>query len=350
MNKDYYEILGVSRDASETEIKKAFRKLALEHHPDRNQEDPNAETKFKEVSEAYNVLSDVEKKQMYDRFGTCDPGPAFESRQGPRSGFGAFEDILRGFGFGNSSRFRGFHEDSYNKPRGQPQRPTPEVQITARITFEESIKGVSKHIAFDYKNNCNDCEGTGGEPSSGRVSCPDCGGSGKANSTHGYVTIQLTCSKCSGRGWASRNSCKICKGSGKISSKHSIDLKIPAGIFNENTLRVRGKKNNVTTLVRILVEPSDDFIRDGNNIYSELDITMPEALLGCSKKVGLVRKEYVVNIPECIQPGTKLRIKGEGATDVRGKNLGDHYIIVNVKLPKELTDDQKELIKKFNQD
>jgi molecular chaperone DnaJ len=343
MNKNYYEILGVSRDAGDKDVKKAYRRLALKYHPDRNPDDPDAETKFKEVSEAYNVLSDPDKKQSYDRFGSYDPhlqSGGFNHK----GGFGGFEDILREFGFGGGARFRGFRDD----PRGRQKRArTPEIQITTEVSFEDSIKGVNKNIKFEYKDGCTDCDGTGRDSSSGHASCSDCNGTGKMNTMHGYVTIQLTCSTCSGNGWTSRSSCGKCNGHGNIAKNHSIDLRIPGGVSNGNVLRVRSKNNNVTTLIKVMVKPSDKFTREGNDIYSEINITLTEALLGCKKDIELIRKKYVINIPECIQPGTKLRVRKEGATDVSGSNIGDHYIRVNIELPKELTDDQKALIKDF---
>ena len=343
MNKNYYEILGISKDATDKDIKKAYRQLALKYHPDRNPDNPDAGNKFKEVSEAYSILSDPEKKKTYDRFGVYDPN--MQNKNYSRGGgFGGFEDIFRDFGFGIGGGFAGFAGSS----RGGRRTRTPEIQITTKISFEDSIKGVSKNIKFEYKDNCKDCDGTGGDISQGHLSCSDCNGTGKLNTMHGYVTIQLTCSACSGRGWSTKRSCATCNGEGKVAATHSIDLKIPGGVSSGNILRVRSKKASVITLVKVLVDESDKFVRSGNDIFSELNISLTEALLGCQREVDLVRKSYVVNIPKCIQPGSKLRIKGEGTTEVGGSRVGDHYIRVNLKMPKELTAEQEELIKEFN--
>jgi molecular chaperone DnaJ len=225
-----------------------------------------------------------------------------------------------------------------------------EVGIGVKISFKEAIGGVSKKISFNYKHDCFDCDGTGRDFSSEHEKCSDCKGQGKIGSQQGYVTIFLTCKTCMGRGWSSKRLCGFCNGDRKFVKEQSIDLKVPAGISNGNRLRVVNKKDRLIILVKIIILPSDKFIRDGNNIYSELDISLTEALLGCSKTVELVRKEYNLNIPECIQPGTKMRIKKQGTTDVQGFNLGDHYVKVNVKLPKKLNNQQKKLVEKLGKE
>jgi molecular chaperone DnaJ len=348
MKTDYYKILGVSEEAEEKEIKKAYRKLALKYHPDKNPDDPSAEAKFKEASEAYNVLSDSEKRQMYDMYG------ADRTRNAPPEGssfygFAGFEDVFGDFGFG-SSRFREAYNDVGTRQSARNQKRVDEIQVSLNITFEDSIKGVSKNISFNYKANCKDCNGDGQDFSSEMIICPHCKGSGKMKSTHGYVSVFLTCTACQGHGNVSKKSCSACNGARKVDKNQSIDVKIPAGIISGNTLRVRSKKDNLVTLIKVIVNPSDIFTRNKNDIYSELDISFKEALLGCSKSVQLVRKKYNINIPECIQPGTKLRIKNEGSTDVRGSSLGNHYVRVNVKFPEKLTDNQKKLIKEFEDD
>ena len=345
MKVNHYETLGVSREASEKEIKKAYRKLALKYHPDKNPDNPEAETKFKEVSEAYNILSNAEKKQVYDRYGSEEY--RFESDD--LRGFRGFDDIFGSFGFENS-RFRGFYEDAKNREEPRQQIRMEEVRISINITFKEAIEGTNKKISFNYKQNCHPCRGSGRDSSSEYIRCLNCDGKGKIASRQGYVSIFLTCKVCVGSGWASKNPCITCNGLGKINKNQSIDVKVPAGISNGNMLRVVNKKDNLIILTKILIEPAKEFIRIGNDIHSELNISLAEALLGCSKSVKLVRKEYNINIPECIQPGTKMRIKKEGATDVRGLGLGDHYIKVNVKFPNKLTDEQKILIKKLNEE
>jgi molecular chaperone DnaJ len=341
MKEDYYKILGISRDATEKEIKKAYRKLALEYHPDKNPDNPEAESKFKEASEAYNVLSDQSKKQMYDRYGSEAP----QGRHGPQ-GFGGFEDVFRGFGFGQSG-FREFYNDMGQRGRSQ-QNVVNEVQVGLNITFEESIKGTNKKISFNYKANCGKCNGNGQDFSSETIVCPTCRGTGKMKTAQGYVTVFLTCHTCRGHGQTSKEPCNSCSGVGKTNENQSIDVKVPAGIFSGNMLRVINKKDNLITMIKVFVQPSDVFERNGNDIYSEVEVALSDALLGCSKTIQLVRKKYKVVIPECIQPGTKLRIKGEGATDVNGRSLGSHYVKVKVKLPEKLTDEQKALIKKFD--
>lgn len=348
MKTDYYKILGVSEAAEEKEIKKAYRKLALKYHPDKNPDDPNAETKFKEVSEAYNILSDSEKRQMYDMYG--DDGIGNAPNEGSVfHGFAGFEDVFRDFGLG-SSRFREAYDDVDARQNAWHQNRVDEIRVSLNITFEDSIKGVNKNVSFNYKANCKDCNGGGQGFSSEMIICPSCKGSGKIESTHGYVSVFLTCRACQGHGNVSKKSCSVCNGARKVDKNQSIDVRIPAGIVSGNTLRVRSKKDNLVTLIKVIVNPSDIFTRNKNDIYSELEISLKEALLGCSKSVQLVRRKYNINIPECIQPGTKLRIKNEGSTDVRGSILGNHYVKVSVKLPEKLTDNQKKLIKEFEND
>jgi molecular chaperone DnaJ len=344
MKEDHYKTLGISKEASEKEIKKAYRKLALKYHPDKNPDDPEAETKFKEASEAYNILSNSEKKQVYDRYGSKERSFASDDLHG----FRGFEDVF-GNGFGNS-RFRSFYEDIKSRNESQQQIRMDEVQVSINITFEEAIKGTNKKISFNYKQNCHPCKGSGRDSSSEYAKCSNCDGKGKVETKQGYVSVFLTCRPCVGSGWAARNPCATCGGCGKADKDQIIDVKVPAGICNGNILRIINKKDNLIILTKIFIKPTDRFMRVGNDIHSELDISLTEALLGCTKSVQLIRKEYNINIPECIQPGTKMRVKKEGTTDVRGSNLGDHYIKINVKFPKGLTEKQKKMVKELKND
>jgi len=332
MAKDYYEILGVSKTDDIKKIKKAYKKLAIKYHPDKNPDDSDAEEKFKEASEAYSVLSDEGKRRDYDNRGTFRPfRPGGFSRAS--TGFRGFDDILREFsGYGGP-----------RQPSGQTQ--ISEVQVSASISFKESILGTNKKISFSYQCVCYECKGSGLDASSEYIRCQTCGSSGKIKSEQGPISVYLTCHKCRGRGWSSSRPCKTCNGPGRITNKQVVDAKIPAGICNGNILRIIKSENNLIILIKIIVEASKGFVRYGNDIHSELDITLTEALLGCSKSVELIRRKTNIKIPECIQPGTKIKVKSEGATEVNGPRKGDHYVKVNVRFPKRLTERQKKLFK-----
>ena len=328
----HYKTLGIPSSASLTEIKKAYKVLALKFHPDRNNGDPKSEKKFREIAEAYSALSDSAKRK--------------EGR-GPTEGYEApFEHYNRKGRHSNSS-FRSFWETIKAAPKI--------VNTSINISFKESIDGVEKKIKYSFENICADCdpglERYSGGPSDARVleNCSQCYGSGKMKRHQGLVTIFLTCHNCSGAGKVKAGTCNACNNLRKVSVEMKTTLKIPAGIISGNVLRLTSENENIVTMVKVFVVSSDEFERNGNDIYSNLQVSLAEALLGCSKEVTLVRKKCNINIPECIQTGTKIRVKGAGACDPGGKVFGDHYIKVEIKMPKKLTESQKNIIRQLNE-
>ena len=316
----HYKTLGIPSSASLAEIKKAYKVLALRFHPDRNNGDPKSEEKFREVAEAYSILSASVKRK--------------EAR-GPTEGY---EAPFRRY------NYKGEHGNSSFKSFWETIRAAPKVVNTSiNISFKESIDGSEKKIKYSFENTCVDCN-----PGLGRhkrstfdredlENCPNCLGSGKIKRQQGPVAIFLTCSNCRGAGKIRAGNCKSCSNSRKVLVDMNTTLKIPAGIISGNILRLTSECGGVVTMVKVHVISSGEFQRKGNDIYSNLEIPLTEALLGSSKEVQLVRRKYNINIPECIQTGTKIRIKGQGACDVDGEVFGDHYIRIEIKMPKQLT-------------
>jgi len=327
----HYKTLGVSPSASLEEIKKAYKALALKFHPDRNNGDPKSEEKFREIAEAYSALSDYTKRK---------------DAQGPAAGYEApFRRYNSKTNQGNSS-FRSFWETVKIAPSV--------VKTSINISFEESIGGAEKKIKYSFENTCSDCNPgldryQKGPLDKGRLEgCPQCYGAGKIKQHQGPVTIFATCRNCRGAGRVRAGKCEACNNTRKVSAEINATLKIPAGIKSGNVLRLTSEDRNIITMISVFVAPSKEFERRGNDIFSNLKIPLTEALLGCSKEVQLVRKRCSINIPECIQTGTKIRVKGQGACNVDEEVFGDHYIEIEIKMPKELTEAQKNMIRKLN--
>ena len=354
--KDYYEVLGVSKDASEQEIKSAFRKLAKKYHPDVSKEE-NAAEKFKEAKEAYAVLSDKEKRSQYDRYGHA----AFDQMGGfgGQGGFSGFEDfdasdILRdifgnGFGFG-SSFFGGGQNRRPRKAKG------PDINVIFEMDFMEAAFGTETTVELNIEDNCEVCKGKGG---TGVKICPECSGSGyvkeQQRSLFGAFITQSPCHRCEGTGEIYENRCNLCKGTGKQKVKKEILVKVPAGVDTGDHLRVPGKgprgENggpNGDVYIEIRVKEDPLFKREGKNVYITLPLTISEAALGCKKDIPTLDGVVTLTIPQGSQTGDKHKIKGKGLKSPSGKSTGDLYIILKVVTPTKLDRKQKKLLEDLN--
>ena len=348
MNKrDYYEVLGVSKTATDAEIKSAFRKLAKKYHPDVSKEE-NAAEKFKEAQEAYAVLSDPEKRKKYDQFGHS----AFQNNGGGAGGFQGFDgfdfgdmgdifdDILGGFGFSSNSR------RSANGPR-----KGNDVLYRMTISFDEAVHGCEKDINLDTVDNCPNCHGEGGFNSK---TCPECRGSGTISSEQrtmfGSFLSKTTCPECHGTGNIFEKKCPDCNGKGKIRKSKTITVTVPAGIDNGNRLRLTGKGEagenggrNGDLYLEFTVKDHDFYKRNEDDIYIDLPLTITEAVLGCTKEVPTIYGNVELTIPSGTQSLDKLRLRGKGIENVNTKRKGDMYAVVKVIMPEKLTKEQKSL-------
>ena len=356
--RDYYEVLGVPKDADEAALKKAYRVLAKKYHPDANPGDKEAEAKFKEASEAYSVLSDPEKRRKYDQFGHA----AFEGGAGGAGGYGGFDfngaDMGDIFGdiFGD---FFGGGRSAYGRSSNGPMRGA-NLRTGVRITFEEAIFGCEKEIELTLKDECPKCHGTGAKPGTSPVTCPKCNGKGKIvytqQSFFGQVQNVQTCPDCRGTGKIVKEKCPDCYGTGYISSKKKIQVKIPAGIDNGQSIRIAGKGEPGTNggergdlLVEVTVSRSPVFMRQETSIFSTVPISFATAALGGPIKIKTVDGEVEYEVKPGTQTDTKVRLRGKGVPSLRNKNIrGDHYVTLVVTVPEKLTEEQKEALKHFD--
>jgi len=354
--RDYYEVLGIKKGASEDEIKSAFRKKAMEFHPDRNPGDKSAEEKFKEVNEAYSILSDPQKKEKYDRFGHAGVDPNAGFGGGGFGGFGGgFEDI---FGDLFGSMFGGSGSYGYSR-RNSPQKGA-DLQKGLKIKFEEAAFGVKKNIQLNKYTACSSCGGTGAEKGSSKVSCPNCGGTGEIRSTQrtpfGQFTNVQTCSKCGGTGQVIEKPCSVCGGSGKVRKQVTISVDIPAGVDSDSVIPIRGQGEpginggpNGDLYVVISVEPHKLFKRKGSDLWLEIPITFDQAALGAEIVVPTLKEKVSYKIPEGTQPETIFRLKGKGIKSLRTDKYGDLYVKVILEVPTKLNGKQKKLIKQMGE-
>ncbi len=351
--RDYYEVLGINKGASDDEIKKAFRKMAMKYHPDRNPDDKDAEAKFKEVNEAYAVLSDPDKKSKYDRFGHAgvDPNAGFDGGFG--GGFGGFEDIFDMFGGFGGGGFGGFggrggagREASY---KGQ------DLQKTITIDFTEALFGCKKKIEITKSVKCKDCDGTGAAKGTTKKTCDACGGTGQVHKTvntpFGRFQSATVCNKCGGTGSIIDTPCGTCHGSGAVRKKVTINVDIPAGVDNGSIIPIRGQGEAGThggpagdLYIVINVRPHSVYKRDGDNLYLEMPISFEEAVLGAELKVPGFGETYSYKISAGTQTGSNFRLKGKGAPNVRTGRRGDLYVRVVVEIPTKLSAKQKKAV------
>lgn len=355
--RDYYEVLGLSKGASDDEIKKAFRKMAMKYHPDRNPGDKTAEENFKEVNEAYGILSDADKKNKYDRFGHAgvDPNAGFGGAGG--AGFGGFEDIFDMFGgmFGGGGG-RGGHQQRRNAPRkGQ------DLQQKIVISFEEAVFGVKKEIKLNKYVKCNSCDGSGAAKGTEKKTCTTCNGSGEVRTAQRtpFGTFQSTgpCPDCDGSGQKIEKPCPDCHGSGKVRKDVTISLSIPAGVDNDSVITLSGQGEpgtnggpNGDVYVIIGVRPHELYKRAGQDVQIEIPISFEQAALGDEITVPTLENKVSYKIPPGTQSGTVFRLKGKGIVGIRGHKKGDFYVKVILEVPTKLTSKQKKAINKMSEE
>ena len=356
--RDYYEVLGVEKSASEDEIKKAFRKLARQYHPDLHPDDKQAEAKFKEVNEAYEVLSDKEKRAKYDQVGHAafDPSYGGGAGGGGFGGFGGFSDVgdifesfFGGMGFGGS------RSSNPNAPRRGG-----DIETSVSLDFMEACKGVKKTVRINRSETCPDCKGSGAAAGTQPKTCPDCNGTGTRRVTQrtpfGNISQQTVCTRCGGRGKIVDNPCRTCSGKGVVKKSAEREVEIPAGIDDGQTLRVQGGGHAGTNggqygdlHIRVDVRPDPIFERDGYDVWTEVPLTYTQAALGGEIIVPTVDGKVKYTVPEGIQVGTTVRLRGKGIKKLYRTDRGDHYLKITVEIPKNLTKEQKAKLKAFEE-
>ena len=353
--RDYYEVLGVSRGASEDEIKKAYKKMARKYHPDLNPGDKTAEEKFKEVNEAYEVLSDADKKARYDQYGHAGVDPNFGA-----GGFGGgfdgsfdFGDLGDIFGSFFGGGFGGGRRTNPNAPqRGES------IRMSIAISFEEAAFGCEKAVTVERYETCDTCHGNGCAPGTSPEVCPDCHGTGtvqvRRQTPMGVFATSSPCPKCGGKGRIIHQPCKDCRGSGMVRKKKTIQASIPAGIDNGQTISIRGQGNAGKNggpagdlLITITVRPHELFRREGTSVLCEAPITFTQAVLGAELEIPTIDGKVKYTLPEGTQSGTTFRLKGKGIPSINGRGRGDQYVTVYIETPKNLNKEQKEALKKF---
>ncbi len=354
--RDYYEVLGVSKGASEDELKKAYRKLAKQYHPDLHPGDKDAEAKFKEVNEAYEILSDKDKRAKYDQFGHAGVDPNFGAG-GFGGGFtGDFGDLGDLFGSFFGGGF-GFGGGSAASSRSGPQRGES-LRVNLTIDFTEAAFGCEKEISLNRLDQCDTCHGTGCEPGTTAEICPDCGGSGvvrtQKRTPFGVMASTTECTRCHGTGKIIHQPCKTCQGGGVVRRQKKITVSIPAGIDDGQAISLRGQGNAGRNggaagdlIVSIRVRPHPIFVREGSDVLMEQPITFNQAALGAELEIPTIDGKVKYNLPAGTQTGTTFRLRGKGIPGLHGRGRGDQFVTVKVTVPTDLTDAQKDALRAF---
>ncbi|MGI5887759.1 MAG: molecular chaperone DnaJ [Oscillospiraceae bacterium] len=363
--RDYYEVLGVDRNASEDDIKAQYRKLAKKYHPDLNPGDKQAEEKFKEINEAYEILSDKDKRAKYDQFGMAGVDPTYGagSTYGGAGGYGVdLGDLFNSFFGGSPFGDTGFGGGTYTRTRRRTANaPQDGTDIHARIvlTFMEAAKGCKKTIELNVNEACPDCRGTGAAPGTQVKVCSACNGTG-------YVTVQQNgifgtmmqttrpCSVCGGTGRVIEKPCSRCRGTGFVKNRRRIEITVPAGINDDQSLQIRGRGNEGKNggspgdvIVTVSIQPDTLFMRNGNDVIVNLPLTYTEAALGCTVKVPTIDGLVELKIPDGTQSGRVFRLRGKGIQHVNGTGRGDQLVQVMVEVPKRLSREQKQMLQEF---
>jgi molecular chaperone DnaJ len=346
--RDYYEILGVSRTASDQELKSAYRKLAIRYHPDKNPNDHTAEEKFKEAAEAYSVLSDTEQRRRYDRFGHAGVSSGAGANWGA-PGFGGIEDILGDlFGFGDV-----FGSGRAGGRRSAAQRGA-DLRYDLEISLEEAYGGMTAQLRIPRLETCEVCEGSGAERGTHPENCQTCGGTGQVRYQQGFFSVARTCHACRGTGRVIKSPCKECRGAGRIEREKQMEVKIPAGVETGSRLRVQGEGESGTQggtpgdlYVVIHIAEHEQFERQGSNLYASVPITFAQAALGADLSVKTLDDDEKLSIPMGTQTGTVFRLKGKGMPVLGGRGRGDLFVSVSVVTPTSLTREQRKLLEQL---
>ena len=344
--RDYYEVLGIHKNASETEIKKAFRKLAIQFHPDKNPGDKEAEEKFKEASEAYEILSDPQKRAQYDQFGHAGVNSGFSSAGGFSGGFGGspFGDIFNDI-FGDIF--------GATRQRGRGRRGD-DLQYNLEISFEEAAFGVETKIEIPYGKQCGECGGSGARPGTEPKTCPTCRGAGQVRFQQGFFSVSKTCNHCNGEGKVIENPCQSCRGTGMVRDHKTLSVKVPPGVETGTRLKLTGeggqglKGGSAGDLyVAISVKEHPIFVREENNVICEIPISFVQASLGCEIEVPTLDGKVSMKIPEGTQSGKVFRLRGKGIPVLQGYGRGDELVLIKVETPTNLNKRQRELLEEF---